>query len=88
MAIMASQSRYTGCPTKQGYEGRILPKIDTIDEEGYWRREWVEYVEKFFEKKPYPEQRVVLAYLYQNNDVILRTRKGVGKSMLFLVLRW
>ena len=49
-------------------------------EEGYER------VEKFFGKKLYPEQRLVLAYLHQNKDVILRARTGFGKSMLFFGL--
>jgi superfamily II DNA or RNA helicase len=45
--------------------------------------EGFERVEKFFGKKLYPEQRLVLAHLYQNKDVILRARTGFGKSMLF-----
>jgi superfamily II DNA helicase RecQ len=45
--------------------------------------EGFERVEKFFGKKLYPEQRLVLAYLYQNKDVTLRARTGFGKSMLF-----
>jgi superfamily II DNA or RNA helicase len=45
--------------------------------------EGFERMEKFFGKKLYPEQRLVLAYLYQNKDVTLRARTGFGKSMLF-----
>ena len=45
--------------------------------------EGFERVEKFFGKKLYLEQKLVLAYLYQNKDVILPARTGFGKSMLF-----